>query len=180
MPFPAFTVNVVGNITTDPATGEQKYIVGLIVPIEQLPLHDGAGLINYIDYDGTVLPGHIPGRFRVGGIPGDPNTGTLCEINDPVGRFGAAHSPDPRFSADTENPTIVCASGYPAGIPNVAPPAIDPDRPITNRPLNDPASVDPNQPLTPSWPRATRCGILLCRLRLPLGPPPPTHGNRCP
>lgn len=142
-PFPGFTASVVGNITTEP-NGEQRYIVGLIVPVEQLPLHGGAGLINYIDHAGTVLPGHIPGRFRVGGIENDPNTGTLCEINDPVGRFGAAHSPDPRFSADTENPTIVCASGYPAGIPTVAPPGIDPDRPDYNRPTNGSAfGVDP-------------------------------------
>ncbi|MHB8069308.1 MAG: hypothetical protein ACYDIC_15560 [Desulfobaccales bacterium] len=137
LPFPAFAISVNGNITTDPGTGAQKYIVGgLVVPLEQLPLFGGAGLINYIDY--------ATGRFRVGGIAGNPNTGTLCEINDPVGRFGKPHSPDPRFSADTENPTIVCASGYPAGIPNVAPPAIDPDRPDYNRPVNGgPFGVDP-------------------------------------
>ncbi len=143
--YPSFAVSAIGNITTDPATGAQRYIVGgLIVPLEQLPLHGGAGLINYIDYNGTVLPGKIPGRFRVGGISGDPNTGTLCEINDPVGRFGAVHSPDPRFSCDTENPTIVAASGYPVGIPIVAPPLIDPDRPAYNRPVNGgPFGTDP-------------------------------------
>jgi len=149
--YPSFVVSAVGNITTDPVTGAQKYIVGgMIVPIEQIPLQGAAGVINYIDYAGTVLPGHIPGRFRVGGIPNDPNTGTLCEINDPVGRFGAVHSPDPRFTVDTENPTIGCASGYPAGIPRPGFPLVngvpnDPDRPATNRPLNDGlfAPVDP-------------------------------------
>ena len=124
-------MTVVGNIVTDQATGAQQYIVGLIVPVGATAVDGGAGLINFIDYDGTVLPGHIPGRFRVGGTLNDPTTGTLCEINDPVGRFGAAHSPDPRFTCDTENPTIVCASGYPAGIPTVAPPGIDPTARIT-------------------------------------------------
>ena len=57
-------MSVKGNITTDPATGAQKYIVGLIVPIEQQVLNGGAGLINYIDY--------ATGRFRVGGIAEQP------------------------------------------------------------------------------------------------------------
>jgi len=142
--FPSFSVAAVANITTAP-NGAQSYIVGgIITPIEQMPLAGGAGLINFIDYAGTVLPGRIPGRFRCGGTLNDPNTGTLCEINDPVGRFGAIHSPDPRFTVDTENPTISCASGYPAGIPRVAPPAIDPDIPDYNRPVNGgPFGTDP-------------------------------------
>lgn len=149
VPFPAYNVSVVGNITTDPGTGEQKYIIGLIAPIEQQVLHNGAGLINYIDY--------TTGRFRVGGIAGNPNTGTLCELNDPVGRWGLVHSPDPRFTTDTAWPTVSTSTGYPVGIPTVAPSAIpvppteigDPDRPYTNRPPNNPASVDPNQPPDP-------------------------------
>lgn len=150
--FPSYEVSVVGNIVTDAATGTQTYIVGLIVPAAQQGLNAASGYINFIDYDGTVLgggAGGIQGRFRVGGTMGDPTTGTLCELNDPVGRFGAAHSPDPRFTCDTENPTISTATGYPVGIPTVAPPAIDPDRPDTNRPLNNPASTDPNQPFDP-------------------------------
>lgn len=67
---------------------------------------------------------------------GDPNSGCLVEFNDPVGRFGLAHSPDPRFTADTGNPTIHTSTGYPVGIPRVAPPAIDPLCPLGNRPLN--------------------------------------------
>jgi hypothetical protein len=145
--FPSYEVRGVGNIVTDEVTGTQTYIVGLIVPAAQQGASAGAGYINFIDYDGTVLG--MPGRFRVGGIMGNFTTGTLCELNDPVGRFGAAHSPDPRFSADTENPTITTANGYPVGIPTVAPPGIDPDRPDTNRPLNNPASTDPNQPFDP-------------------------------
>jgi hypothetical protein len=135
--FPSFMVSATGNITTDPVTGVQKYIVGLIAPIEQQVLMGGAGLINYIDYTGTVLPGNVPGRFRVGGTPGDPNTGTLCELNDPVGRWGTIHSPDPRFTTDTSWPTVYTATGYPVGIPLVAPGVgSDPDRPYINRPVN--------------------------------------------
>ena len=74
----------------------RKYIVGLIVPVEQQVLNGAGGLINYIDY--------ATGRFRVGGIPGNPTSGTLCEINDPVGRFGKPHSPDPRFTCDYQQP----------------------------------------------------------------------------
>jgi len=127
-PFPSFEVRAVGNILTDPVTGEQRYIVGLIAPIGQQGLNIGSGYINFIDY--------ATGRFRVGGRAGDPTSGALVEVNDPVGRFGLAHSPDQRFTADTGNPTVRATTGYPVGVPVVAPPASDPDRPLTNRPLN--------------------------------------------
>ena len=136
MPYPSYEVSVNGNVLPD-----GRYVVGLIVPVEQQVLNGTGGLINYIDY--------ATGRFRVGGIRGNPTTGTLCEINDPVGRFGLPHSPDPRFTCDYTNPTITTSTGYPVGIPNVAPPLSDPDRPLTNRPLNNPGSVDPNQPFSP-------------------------------
>jgi hypothetical protein len=143
--FPSYEVRVVGNIIRNPATGKQQYIAAMILPATQQGLNGQSGYINYIDYTGAVLGGGtVPGRFRVGGTMNDPTTGTLCELNDPVGRFGVAHSPDPRFTADTNNPTITAATGYPVGIPNVAPTAIplpagetgDLDRPYTNRPPN--------------------------------------------
>jgi hypothetical protein len=172
MHFPSYEVRVVGNIKTDPATGAQTYIVGLILPASQQGLNMGSGLINFIDYDGTVLggPAQIPGRFRVGGVPGVSTTGTLCELNDPVGRYGAAHSPDPRFSCDTENPTITAASGYPVGIP--FPDQNDPARPATQRPLNNPA-VDPflalNAPLRTFVVPAPGAGVTPdSRLQMPL------------
>jgi hypothetical protein len=133
--FPSFQVHAIGNVLTDPGTGELRYIVGLILPIQQQPL-TGAGAINHIDY--------ATGRFRVGGRPGDPTSGTLVEINDPVGRFGLAHSPDPRFSADTANATVHASTGYPMGIPRVAPPALDPLCPLGNRPLNGDARFPTN------------------------------------
>lgn len=146
--FPAYEVRVVGNVVRDPTTGAQTYIVGMILPVAQSMLGAGSGYINYVDYDGTVLGGvgGIRGRFRVGGIMGDPTTGTLCELNDPVGRFGDAHSPDPRFTVDYSNPTVTTANGYPVCIHRGDLATDDPDCPTGNRPLNNPASTDPNQP----------------------------------
>lgn len=138
--FPSYEVHVVGNVITNPTTGTQQYIAGLIVPAAQQGLNGQNGYINAIDY--------ATGRFRVGGLMGDMTRGTLCEINDPVGRFGLKHSPDQRFSSDTNNPTVIAATGFPVCIPRVAPPGVDPDCPITNRPLNGTVGfpVDPFLP----------------------------------
>lgn len=148
--FPSFEVRVVGNIVKNTTTGAEQYIVGLIVPMAQQGLNAGSGYVNFIDYTGGVLGG-IPGRFRVGGVIGDSTTGTLCELNDPFGRFGDAHSPDPRFTVDWNNPTVTAASGYPVCIPRVplGSATEDADCPESNRPLNNAASVDPNQPFDP-------------------------------
>lgn len=149
--FPSYEVSVSGNIVTDFVAGTQSYIVGLITPVAQQGLNNHGGYINFIDY--------ANGRFRVGGKIGDVNciagqpgggptcTGSLVEINDPVGRYGLIHSPDQRFSADTGNPTITAATGYPVCIPRTAPPGVDVDCPLTNRPLNgaigSPFPLDP-------------------------------------
>jgi hypothetical protein len=125
--FPSYEVHVVGNIITNPVSGLQTYIAGLIVPVAQQGLNGQGGYINLIDY--------AAGRFYIGGQM-DTATGTLVEINDPVGRYGKIHSPDQRFTSDTGNPTIIAATGYPVCIPRVAPPDIDPVCPITNRPPN--------------------------------------------
>jgi len=146
-----FNAIVQGNIDVQNSThnGVGAYIIGLILPINQDVGNGGAGFINCIDY--------AKGRFEVGGTPstlpggacGATATGTVIELNDPTGRYGFAHSPDPRWSVDPDNPTVTSFNGYPMGIPKVAPPAIDPDRPTYNRPLNTPA-VDPFlQPGTP-------------------------------
>ncbi|MFZ2448774.1 MAG: hypothetical protein WAW37_20620 [Syntrophobacteraceae bacterium] len=152
--FPSFEVRAVGNITPHPTNGTPQYIVGLIAPATQQGLNAGFGIINYIDYTGAVLG--MPGRFRVGGILNDPTTGAILEINDPVGRWGAVHSPDPRLTSDTGSPTVAAANGFPVGIPRVAPQLLagggldptfvgDPERPYTNRPLNG----DPVFPIDP-------------------------------
>jgi hypothetical protein len=149
--FPAYEVSLVGNIVTDFTTGAQNYIVGLIAPAAQIDLHNHGGYINFIDY--------ASGRFRVGGTINDINcvqglpyggptcSGSLVEINDPVGRWGKIHSPDKRLSTDTDNPTVTAATGYPMCIPRVAPPAVDAECPIANRPL-DLATGQPTRIIT--------------------------------
>jgi len=139
MPFPSFEVSVNGNIVGKNPDGTDRYIVGLIVPVTQQGLNGSSGLVSYIDY--TI------GAFRVGGINNDPNcatngitspscSGALVQVNDPIGRWGAIHSPDQRFSGDTANSTIHTSTGFPLCIPRVAPPANDPECPLRNRPLN--------------------------------------------
>src|SRR5262249_16874450 len=121
-------------------------------PVTQQGLNAGAGIVSTIDY--------TTGAFRVGGKIGDANcavitnplcSGALVQINDPVGRYGLPHSPDQRFTADTRNPTIHHATGYPMCIPRVAPPAIDGDCPLYNRPPNG-SSFGSDQFLAPGAP----------------------------
>jgi hypothetical protein len=133
--FPSCEVTVVGNIDVSGASGNPpgSYIAALILPVSQEIANGGAGFITAIDY--------AKGRIEVNGTLNTLGTGTIVEINDPLGRYGLAHSPDPRFTADTDNPTVTSGNGYPMGVPTVAPPAIDPDRPLFNRPLNPAAGV---------------------------------------
>jgi hypothetical protein len=156
-PFPSFEVRAVGNVMNG------KYIAGLIIPVTQQAANLGSGAISYIDY--------ARGFFRVGGIPNDPScvgtapgggptcSGALVQINDPVGRFGLPHSPDPRYTADTGNPTVHATTGYPVCIPRVAPSAVDPLCPLGNRPLNG----DPRFPTDPFLPT----GAPLKRFNMP-------------
>ena len=150
-PYLPFNAIVLGNIDVKGSTGNGvgAYIVGLILPIDQDLGNGGAGFITCIDY--------AKGRFEVGGTLsttppfscGATPTGTVIEINDPNGRYGWAHSPDPRWSVDSDNPTIASGNGYPMCLPRFAPPTIDSDCPLYNRPLNtvgDPF-LQPNAPL---------------------------------
>src|SRR5512138_3828113 len=102
--------NRIGNGTADP-----DYVAGLVYMAQQA-LNLGAGVINYIDY--------ATGTLHVGGPMGAPSPrDTLVQINDPVGRFGRVMSPDPRWTADTDNPTIHSKTAYPMCIPPAVPPA---------------------------------------------------------
>ncbi len=163
MPFPSFAVSATGNVVgkndgTVPGLplGTDKYIVAYITPIEQQVLNGGSGIISCIDY--------ANGSFAVGGTPqpaGAPcvlTGGALLQFNDPgflladgitrEGRWGKAHSIDPRWSGDNENVTIHASTGIPVCIPRVVPPEIDPKCPTTNRPLNG----DPRFPVDPFLP----------------------------
>jgi len=141
-PYLPFNAIVLGNIdVAGKVAPKGSYVVGLILPIGQDLGNGGQGFITFIDY--------AKGRFEVGGTVGVANTGTVIEINDPTGRYGLAHSPDPRWSVDNENPTIASGNGYPMCIPRLAPPAIDTECPLYNRPLNPPVGATGHDPLLP-------------------------------
>jgi hypothetical protein len=107
------------------------YIAGLIF-ISQQAVNSSQGFIEAINYP--------LGALQV--------NGTWLQINDPIlpagvdpragkGRYSAGQSPDPRFSADQDNPTIVVETGIPACIPATAPAGgltSDPYCPEDNRP----------------------------------------------
>jgi len=145
-PYPSFEIRAVGNVVKD-AAGNDQYIVGLIAPISQQGLNLGAGKITCIDYS--------TGFLYVGGVAAAPGqscsaaNGARVQINDPIGRWGLPHSPDPRFSGDTGNTTIHSATGYPMCVPRHDPAvADDPLCPKGNRPLNG----DPRFPVDPYLP----------------------------
>jgi hypothetical protein len=150
-PMASYEVEVVGNRVVGaggcpvPAVvpTDDCYIAGLIY-VSQQGLNNGAGFINWINYQ--------TGELRVGGNIGDNTSGTRVQLNDPVGRYGRAMSPDPRFTVDPDNPTIKSVTGFPMCLPRVDPAsAIDPLCPQSNRPaggillqMNTPAFVDAN------------------------------------
>ncbi len=134
-PLATYEVEVIGNYIN--TTTADLYIAGLIY-INQEGLNSGSGFINYINY--TLA------EMRIGGRIDDPNTGTRVRINDPPradlggkGRYSRGQSPDPRFTVDQDNPTIIATTGYPMGIPDTTTDpnlggADDPLRPLCNRP----------------------------------------------
>src|SRR4051812_23451910 len=122
VPRPATTyeVHVVGN-----RVGGQ-HIVGLVF-LSQQSLHAGQGFISAIDY--------TTGEMRVGGVSSSPGLDARVRINDPIGRFGRASSPDVRFTIDEDNPTIHTVNFYPMCLPRTNPAsADDPLCPQKNRP----------------------------------------------
>ena len=104
--FPSFEVNVVGNTVVN------RHIAGLIT-ISQQSLNQGQGIITSIDF--------AAGQLHVGAAVGALDQ-AVVELNDPIGRFGKQHSPDPRFSIDEDNPTVHASTGYPMCVPRVEPP----------------------------------------------------------
>jgi K319-like protein len=135
-PAPGFMAHATGNVVNG------RYVVGLL---SILTADGGAGPVRCID--------HASGALYVGGAPAPGPCsavhGARVRIDDPVGRYGLPHSPDPRFTADTGNPTIRAVTGYPVCVPRLAPPATDPGCPQGNRPLNGDLRfpVDPLLPL---------------------------------
>jgi hypothetical protein len=153
--LPATEMHAVGNVVNG------EYIAGLLF-VSQQSLNAGQGVISCIDY--------ATGEMQIGGAPqaiGAPCPAlvpgvTRVRMNDPVGRYGIKHGLpgdatadvwepgfDKRFTADTDNPTMHSALGYPICIPSVNPinpiinpltgatitPGIDPKCPMYNRPI---------------------------------------------
>ncbi|HSB81313.1 MAG TPA: hypothetical protein VLM91_21240, partial [Candidatus Methylomirabilis sp.] len=128
-PLTTYEITLFGNRIVDPTDGTDKYIAGLVT-INQEALNFGQGFVNFIDY--------AKGELHIGGMPKVASaTDTRVQINDPVGRFGLQHSPDPRFTADTDNATVHAKTGYPMCIPRTDPAVADDSLcPKANRPLD--------------------------------------------
>ena len=149
--LPSYEIHVVGNVVNG------QYIAGLVF-ISQQALNSGQGMISCIDYN--------TGEMQVGGNPVDPSVApygcpspnppgtTRVRLNDAIGRFGKSHAPiggcagkpncveeagfDPRFTPDTDNPTVHASTGYPMCVPRVNPflaGVVDPECPQSNRPI---------------------------------------------
>jgi hypothetical protein len=126
-PAPAATyeVTVIGNRVVSGST--DQYIAALIF-MSQQSLNSGQGYINFIDY--------AKGELWVSSTMNGP-TGTRVRMNTPVGRYGLSQTPDQRFTADEDNPTIRTDTGYPMCIPRFDPGvATDSLCPQWNRPVD--------------------------------------------
>ena len=125
-PIAAYEAGIAGNIVNG------VYLAGL-VSIAPQSLNTANGFIRSINY--------ATGEMCVGSTPGTCGASDArVMINDPDGRYGLANgvggkaSPDKRFGVDSDNPTVHAASGYPMCLPRVAPPAVDAECPMSNRP----------------------------------------------
>ncbi len=145
--LPSYEVHVQGNIVNG------IYIAGLIF-ISQQGANVGQGKINYIDYATATI--HVGGPITSPPTPGANDV--LVRFNDPIGRYGKAHAKvggcatsglpvgqcveevgyDPRFTSDTDNPTIRSVTGFPMCVPRFDPASatLDPACPFTNRPIS--------------------------------------------
>src|SRR6476646_4550875 len=147
-PMTTYEAQVIGNRVIGGAGGADVYIAGLIY-ISQHALNTGSGFINCIIY--------TTGELRVGGLIGNCATGARVQLNDPTittagdvalgtGRYSRGQTPDARFQADQDNPTIASQTGFPMCVPrvladpNVAGNPDDARCPVTQRRLvGDPA-----------------------------------------
>ncbi|MCX7084408.1 MAG: hypothetical protein NTY69_02615 [Methylococcales bacterium] len=141
LPIPAYEIHIQGNIVNDSATGTTKHIAGLVF-ISQQALNLGQGYIKSIDYNSGELC--VSSGLPNTGLQGQATPNPPClspdsrvRINDAIGRFGLIHGGpgcksqgtcdveeshyDQRFTADTDNPTIHAATGFPMCIPRAYP-----------------------------------------------------------
>jgi hypothetical protein len=133
VPLTTYEVTVYGN-RVGPGTPTDQYIAGLVF-ISQQSLNSGQGYINFINY--------ATGEMRVGGVINSSTTGARVQLNDPLGRFGKAHTPDARLTIDEDNPTVRSTTGFPMCVARVAPPTVDALCPQTNRPKDAAGNFTP-------------------------------------
>jgi hypothetical protein len=179
-PLTTYEVTVQGNRVIG-TNGKDQHIAGLIF-IAQQSVNTSQGFINSIDY--------ATGEMRIGKTPGSTD-GARVILNDPLGRFARANSPDIRFTVDENNPTVRAANGYPMCVPRLnattpLPPGGIPDDqlcPQTNRP-KDPVTGNyvqvfnmPPPPCTAFAPLADGTTSVMppnCEIAPPLGTPDAT------
>ena len=184
LPLPAYEIHIQGNIVKDSVTGDAKHIAGLVF-ISQQSLNVGQGYIKSIDYATGELC--VSAGLPANGLQGQTEKSPVCgtsdarvRINDPVGRFGLRHGGsgcilagscdvedshyDPRFTADTDNPTIHASTGFPMCIPRAYPFGSEGDTdalcPQQNRPKQSGSVKCKNLPVTngitfPAFPAQT-------------------------
>lgn len=161
--LPSYEVHIQGNIV------DGRYIAGLVFVSQQLA-NSGQGTIAAIDYkNGQLL------------IKNDKSSELIrVRINDPIGRFGKVHSSvsnldavveedfDPRFTADTDNPTIRAVTGFPMCIPR--------SNPFDANEGDDILCPESNRPRSPNCPSLP--GVLAGRVGFPPFTLPPV-GRYC-
>ena len=155
---PTYEIHIQGNII------KGRYVAGLVF-IAQQSLNTGQGKIESIDYK----KGQLMIKTRRSGHRGYL---LAVRINDPIGRFGIKRSGekdyDPRFTADTDNPTVHAVTGFPMCIPRSNPFSADEG--------DDPLCPESNRP------RAPNCKSLPEMLAGRVGFPPftlPADGQYC-
>jgi hypothetical protein len=163
--LPSHEFHVIGNVING------KYIAGLIF-ISQQSLNSGQGVISCIDYatgemqvGGTVLPVGATPCPTPAQIAASGQNVARVRMNDPVGRYGIVHGGpgtvgsdviepgyDPRYTADTDNPTMHSALGYPVCVPRFNPvnPVTDPTTGVVFAAGTDVLCPMYNRPITPN------------------------------
>ncbi|NJD05770.1 MAG: hypothetical protein FIA97_04635 [Methylococcaceae bacterium] len=169
-PPTGYEVAVDGNIVGT------AYIAGN-VHISQQSLNNGAGYIKAIDTATGMLcvgPDPAPAAGLDHRCTVSPTQQLArVRINDPVGRYGLATrnnaatavlDSDPRFTSDSDNPTVHAKTGYPLCVPRSA---SDPECPAKNRPgaaggpqsffVMGPTPLGPPSPGQPAIPNCPAC-----------------------
>lgn len=203
LPLPSYEIHIQGNIVKDAATGVSKHIAGLVF-ISQQALNLGQGYIKSIDYASGELC--VSSTLPAAGLQGQNTASPEClspdtrvRINDADGRFGIKHGGPgckalgtcdieesnyhQRFTADTDNPTIHAATGFPMCIPRAYPFGSNGDTdalcPQQNRPKQGGSAKCANLPVAngitfPAFPAQTDgyCHSFVMTA-LPTNPTPP-------